>query len=392
MNPDLALKHPPVVASMASQRSWLVMLLAASAGGLIAYVGMSGLINAGLANDLLSQSSNNWPLVIAGWLVAAWVAITMHELGHMTGAVSSGLLPLMLFSGPLQLELEAGRLRCSINRHRSTWGGLAVAIPRAGSPLEPRQAIWTVAGGPLSSASVALVTLIMYPYLSGLESVFLFQVGLMSLAIGVATLIPLQTGGFASDGGQLWQLLRSDARALQRLQLAAIIGRNFSGHRPRQWDLEDLQKIARESKLAVLKTSALLLAAQVIDDRPDRQAALRGFEFLAKDLHDGGLAAYPRAFRVGLTLPIAIYLAQQSRDADAAQRWMEVYTDGIEEPHERLHARAAICMARGDVAAARALALEALEKLSKSPPTGLRALASERLHAIASLEMSTIST
>jgi hypothetical protein len=49
-------------------------------------------------------------------------------------------------------------------------------------------------------------------------------------------------------------------------------------------------------------------------------------------------------------------------------------------------------MARGDVAAARALALEALEKLSKSPPTGLRALASERLHAIASLEMSTIST
>jgi len=169
MNPDLALKHPPVVASMASQRSWLVMLLAASAGGLIAYVGLSGLINAGLANDLLSQSSNNWPLVIAGWLVAAWVAITIHELGHMTGAVSSGLLPLMLFSGPLQLELEAGRLRCSINRHRSTWGGLAVAIPRAGSPLEPRQAIWTVAGGPLSSASVALVTLIMYPYLSGLN-------------------------------------------------------------------------------------------------------------------------------------------------------------------------------------------------------------------------------
>jgi len=55
MNPDLALKHPPVVASMASQRSWLVMLLAASAGGLIAYVGLSGLINAGLANDLLSQ-------------------------------------------------------------------------------------------------------------------------------------------------------------------------------------------------------------------------------------------------------------------------------------------------------------------------------------------------
>ncbi|MFZ9801498.1 MAG: hypothetical protein ACO3C0_12890, partial [Burkholderiaceae bacterium] len=128
MNPDLALKHPPVVASMASQRSWLVMLLAASAGGLIAYVGVTGL------------------------------------------------------------------------------GGLAVAIPRAGSSLEPRQAIWTVAGGPLSSASVALVTLIMYPYLSGLESVFLFQVGLMSLAIGVATLIPLQTGGFASDGGQLWQL------------------------------------------------------------------------------------------------------------------------------------------------------------------------------------------
>jgi len=100
MNPDLALKHPPVVASMASQRSWLVMLLAASAGGLIAYVGLSGLINAGLANDLLSQSSNNWPLVIAGWLVAAWVAITIHELGHMTGAVSSGLLPLMLFQVP----------------------------------------------------------------------------------------------------------------------------------------------------------------------------------------------------------------------------------------------------------------------------------------------------
>ncbi|NCZ47071.1 MAG: hypothetical protein EBX59_05805, partial [Betaproteobacteria bacterium] len=56
---------------------------------------------------------------------------------------------------------------------------------------------------------------------------------------------------------------------------------------------------------------------------------------------------------------------------------------GVEEPHERLHAKSAICKLRGEAAKAQAFALEALQKLSKNPPTGLRLMAKERLQDLA---------
>lgn len=378
-----ALLMPPDGAAKAPRPSWIVMLASALAGGVVAYLGIRVLIHAGLAEALLNADGHDWPLVIGGLLLATWISITVHELGHLAGAVLSGLSPLMLFSGPLQIEFRSDRPYGSFNRHRATWGGLAVAIPGRSHGLGKRQAIWMVAGGPMASGLAALACFVLIPSTGGIASLWILQVGLLSAAIAMGTLIPLQSGGFASDGRQLWQLLRGNKQALQRLRLAAIIGRNFSGHRPADWDFDELQSIVQESTQAMLKTSALLLAAQVLDDRPDDQHARAGFEALAKDLCAGGLAAYPLPFRAALVLPIVIYLAQRCGNADAAQRWLDAVPAGVEEPHERLHAKSAICKLRGEAAKAQAFALEALQKLSKNPPTGLRLMAKERLQDLA---------
>ena len=358
------------------------MLGAALAGACLAYFGLTALIESDASNALLNQGHYDWPLVLGGWLFAVWVAITIHEVGHLAGAVFGGLSPLMLFSGPLHVTFQDGKAKYAFNRHQSTWGGLAVAIPQVSQSLSAWQAIATVAGGPMSSLLTAAGFLVMSQIMTGMTSVLCMEVGVMSAVIGVGTLIPLQSGGFASDGKQLWQLMRRDRRALERLELSAMVGRNLAGHRPADWDLVSLEAIAQTSTQIIVKTSARVLVAQVLDDRSSDAAAHAAFEALAKEVSEGGYAAYPKAFRAGLALPIAIYLAQRRGDAEAAQRWLDVAPLGVEEPHERLHAKAAICAARGEFSEATTIALQAIESLAKSPPTGLRTVAIERLNSL----------
>lgn len=379
MSANEKLASPPQLVGKSSRPSWGILTLASVLGGAIAYAAITAVLKSEFANLLFKSSNIELPILLVCWVLAAWLSITMHEVGHLLGAAISGLSPVLLFSGPLQIEVENKKVRTSFNRHVSTWGGLAVAIPKEGHVLSTGQAISTVAGGPLTSSITALIFLSLFQSTDGLTAIFLLILGLMSAAIGIATLIPLNSSGFASDGGQLWQLINGNANAIQRLALATVSGQNFSGQRPKNWDLLALQSIASETNNVVIKSSALLLAAQVLDDRNVACDVQKGFEDLASHLHAGGLASYPSAFRAGLIFPIVIFLAQRCANAESAQQWLEAIPKGLEEPYERLQAMAAICKAKGDDFNAKKLAQEALAELSKGSLTGLRQVAIERL-------------
>lgn len=198
MSANEKLASPPQLVGKSSRPSWGILTLATVLGGAIAYVAITAVLKSEFANLLFKSSNIELPILLVCWVLAAWISITMHEVGHLLGAAISGLSPVLLFSGPLQIEVENKKVRTSFNRHVSTWGGLAVAIPKEGHVLSTGQAISTVAGGPLTSSITALIFLSLFQSTDGLTAIFLLILGLMSAAIGIATLIPLNSSGLAS--------------------------------------------------------------------------------------------------------------------------------------------------------------------------------------------------
>jgi hypothetical protein len=280
------------------------------------------------------------------------------------------------------------------NRAATTWGGLAVAVPETDGLGRAQSAI-LVAGGPLASLVFGGVALGLSEATKGSSSVLLMVTAAMSVTIGLATLLPITAGGYASDGGQLQQLARSGGDVVCRIQLAVVIGQSLGGVRPREWDQAVLRGTAGAAKAPTLRTSAKLLLAIALDDlesnAPDSRAsdspARLAFEALARDLHEGGLAAYPSAFREGLLLPIGIFLAQRLLAPAAARAWIESVQPGVVDTYQRLHAQAAIAWAESRESDASSLAARALEALTSTADRGMAAMARERLELLALVAM-----
>ena len=131
-----------------------------------------------------------------------------------------------------------------------------------------------------------------------------------------------------------------------------------------------------------------MLCAQHADDghpepvEDERHPAYRAFLALAMDLHQGGLAHCPTAFRAAVVLPVAVFLGQRLGDAPAAAAWLKAAEGGFAEPWERQHAQAALAWAQGDVVRAAVLSDQALKVLGERLTDGAKIMARERLLAM----------
>lgn len=383
---DRHLAEPPSAASARSPTSWWAMVVSAGLGGGLSYVGISMAMDVELARGLVGLPPMQALGFAAGLLLVVWLSLLVHEAGHLLGGWLGNLRPLLLLAGPLRMDLEGGAVRLRYNREASTWGGLAVAVPRQQEVGRTTVALM-VAGGPAASVGLALCAWLV-PAQGLMVQGWLGFVVLISGAIAVGTLLPMTMGGYVSDGGQLLQLWRGSSDSIHRLQLAAVLGLSAASRRPRDWPLASLSEVAVNAQAPVLRTSALMLCAQHADDghpepvEDERHPAYRAFLALAMDLHQGGLAHCPTAFRTAVVLPVAVFLGQRLGDAPAAAAWLKAAEGGFAEPWERQHAQAALAWAQGDVVRAAVLSDQALKVLGERLTDGAKIMARERLLAM----------
>lgn len=388
---DEFLQSPPANLKAPPPASWRTLILATVLGGVLGYLGVTALMSSEVTQQIKAlQGAQVAVLALCGLLIF-WLCLLVHEAGHLLGGVLGGLRPVFLFAGPLRLDFATdGTRRARWNSARATWGGLAVAVPRR-STMALGAARRMVAGGPAASWLLALLAFGLASLLQGLPALVAHLAALMSAAIGTATLLPLSSGGFASDGGQLLQMARGEPDVLRRLELAGVVGQSMAGLRPREWPAPQLQAIADQAQAPMLRTGARLMAAQSLDDAelasspPAHSPAVQAYADFARDLHQDGLRHYPGPFRSALMLPLATFLAQRLHQPQAARAWLEAAQGGVVEPHERLHAEAALAAAEGRLEEAAALAGRALAVLGKSSDAGGQRMSRDRLLALQSV-------
>ncbi|MBV1756458.1 MAG: M50 family metallopeptidase [Dethiosulfatibacter sp.] len=155
----------------------------------------------------------------------------VHELGHILVGLKEGFKFYIFIAGPFGLKRnENDKIVFYIEKDISLWGGLGATVPRYDNEDNYRKFGHILLGGPIASIFFGAIALSLAIITS--NKLFLLF-GVMSLSMGVVSLIPLRNGAFYTDGGRWLRMHKSEKTkivemALWNLTQKTIIQGNYT--------------------------------------------------------------------------------------------------------------------------------------------------------------------
>jgi len=282
-------------------------------GGAVGY-GLGALLKGTIDKQQWGLDVNGFSMIVL-LLLSFFLVLLMHELGHVVGGLISGNTFAMLIVGPLKIEKEDEKLRCRLNKSLSAFGGLALTMPNRTENFKRRRAL-TVAAGPGASLLLAIIGLgavfLTDPtILQGAFRFFLFCLGTLSLIIFIVTIIPMQSGGFLSDGMQLVQIFSNNPSAKRYEALLQLMARIQQSLRPKDIDEADLAIMTSLGYDDTFGLSALHYQYYKAVDSHDLEAATELLQLLEERIK-----IYPSAFQDSLWVEVAIYYSLIAPDLE----------------------------------------------------------------------------
>jgi hypothetical protein len=326
----------------------------------------------GLAVGRVSSAMPLGPLTFLLFFVAA---IFVHELGHAVAALMVRFQVQSFTVGPVMMHREAAGLR--FRRTRIKIGGLVTIVPVGLHDLGKRMLI-VVVGGPASSFLLAALAFAAgRSFGEPLQSSWMNPFSVVSGAFGILSLIPMRSF-YRSDGAQIWDLLRSPAKAERHCALLAIAGAAKAGLRPRDWDSELIAKALSVTDDAAGDVSANVIAYESAMDRREFDLANRHLEAALKLRHK-----CPINLKSGLALDAAFFYSMVREDSTLAQEWLnECDRRYVYERYSMLMVEAAVLLSDGKSSAAADKAQESARLLPRAQFPGFAAAAKDWLDII----------
>lgn len=300
---------------------------------------------------------------LAAGLLAVFLVLLAHELGHVLVGRTGGFRFSLLIVGPLHVQRGTdGRLYWRLNKRLGLAGGIAASVPERLDGLRTAFLRFT-AGGPLTSLALGVTTLAIYvgagfadggpaTPVPGQEALALglFTVAAGSIAIGFATLIPINVAGFVNDGVRILQLWRPGPPADRHAAVMALGSCFIAGRRPREWDPALVRSAVSMPDGSYDDALGHYMAYFHALDRADPQAAETHVRAMV-ELADG----VPDAFRPVIELESAYFDAAYGRDAGAGSDGLaRIGKSPLVEEHARCRAEAAVLLVEGAIEVARA--------------------------------------
>ncbi|MBN2280674.1 MAG: M50 family metallopeptidase [Candidatus Marinimicrobia bacterium] len=303
------------------------------------------------------------------------LVILIHELGHVIGGKLAGYSFFMLTVGPFKWVREQGKVRWRWNTTLNTLGGLTLMVPRVGQSKSQGMALLII-GGPfaglclfvISTASILIINMTQPGHIIwGHITFFLMIVAILALGTTVGALLPFSTKGFASDGGQLLDILRGGHRAERRQILMTLSAFSLNGTRPRELDhllVNRLLELSNQEKDQVAVAAHHFAFYHYLDmGRID----IAGAELdRALELKE----TYPAELQSGLCLEHAYYQARFGEGAKTAEESLKKGSGGFVEAHTRARAEAAVALSKGDIQGAKIAIDLALSRIDRSIDKG----------------------
>ena len=322
---------------------------------------------------LLSIAAICLPLVVLALLVLT----SIHELGHLLAAKMMGMVVHGFCVGPLRWVRRG-------NEWRFSWyddmriSGFVIAVPE-GPDFTRRKYLALFAGGPAGSLVAAITAYMLY---IGMPEAKLVTVPLLSLSLllFLLTLIPLRTGGMASDGHWILSIIAKPLEAERRLAATRLYALDMQDVPTSEWPPEIVDRLAAVQGKSLESVAARLYEVSYALATNDEARAIGSADALedlygATDFVDLG-----GSLRAAVFLDVALVRAIVQRDAARARLALAstgpVPTEFAFAQHETM---AHIFVIEGDVNRARqaaANAIEAAKEALRNKPRILSAIVS----------------
>jgi hypothetical protein len=304
---------------------------------------------------------------LAGSVLAVYLVLLTHEIGHLLAGWLVGMRPFLLVSGPFKLIVTNKGLEVGVNTNLALAGGLAACMPGKTGILK-HQLMALVAGGPLTSLLLGIVGLFATSLLpeGSLAGLLSLVFGLAGLGIFAATMFPGKTSGFMTDGAQLWSLLRGGSEVEERMGLLLLQAESLSGNRPRDYSPELLQQVSMAPSSSLTGIAGNLFAYyHYLDCGEISKAGTALREIMEQIEHT------PQGLKQAIYLEYAYYLAVHEGDRIQAEQALHQGKAGaLVEKHTELRCEAAVLWAQGKTAGAAALAEKAYALAHRSMDKG----------------------
>jgi hypothetical protein len=185
-----------------------------------------------------------WLLFVSAMLIDT----AMHELGHTTAGIALGMKLRAFIVGPFQWRVRDGRWKFQFVLSKIISAGGATAVV----PTNPRQSrlhtVYMIAAGPLTSLCTGLIAMAAAltakgsPYEPAWQwFAFIATFGLVSFAVN---LVPVRPDALYSDGARIYQLLSGGPWADLHQALSFVGSTTVTPLRPRDYDIEAIQRAA----------------------------------------------------------------------------------------------------------------------------------------------------
>ena len=295
---------------------------------------------------------------IAFVVVATFLALAVHEIGHAIGGRLYGMRLGMLIVGPVHIQREPdGRLGWRLNTRLSLAGGVVSSVP--GNPQGLRRAMLSfAAGGPVTSIVAGVLVLATYALtdlrdtsatqgsLQDALAAGVFMLGTVSVGIGFVTLLPINQGPFVNDGKRILKLLRPAASADAYAAVMAVGAYEVAQVRPRDRDAGLVAQAASLEDGSHEDLAGRLAAHAHALDQGDVEAAGEHIRYL----WDHRAEAYP-AYQPVIDLAGAYFEAAYGGDAALARSRLEGAGKSAllnVDPTARTRTEGAVLLAEGD--------------------------------------------
>jgi hypothetical protein len=282
------------------------------------------------------------------FLLACFVAVVIHEFGHLTAGWWMGFRFESVRFGPIEITRP---LRFSLSR--GSWGvvnGLTRMEPTRFNAIRVRMFVMIVGGCIANMASGFTIALLPR------STFFLIALAMVSFGFGISNLVPFEAASFSSDGKRILSLVRPDAawkRVIAMKKIAAQLRKSVSP--------AEIQPDVISSAIGIVDHSAATFIAHWVayhaswEQGPETETARR----LEIALQHSAFA--PSLLRESLFCDAGSFQAMKRRNLELARAWMDEISETASRAWLRLWVESAILEAQNDFKGA----LDGLDEIEK---------------------------
>ncbi|MEN1761778.1 site-2 protease family protein [Anoxynatronum sibiricum] len=222
-----------------------------------------GFTSAGFLRTAISEGQLSWKTAILHGvtvLVAFFMTVNIHELGHLVAGKLAGYQLLSYRISIFSWDNENGKMKFSVSTNKG-YSGLCAMMPPREAVSKHKQLLYYAGGIMLNCLMgvVFFISALLFPGLPERLTWLLVFLGGIGCFMGMVNAFPFISGSSPTDGKIIWSMLLKKPFSETLIRVNRMIAQLSAGVRPRDMQLNEKMNMSNEME-AEMPTSFDMLA------------------------------------------------------------------------------------------------------------------------------------